>query len=805
MSAKSGRLLWVVAILSAGMSAQARDPLAGKAFDKLRALAGEGRNEEAVVEADALLRVLSRKAGEGTWTLDFQPGMQTAALGQRYVYFAYKPSGRYRPEDQTNRPDLMPKPQHVFAEANRYDWVLAITCVDGQTGKRLWTRHHVPNSHYAVDPRDDTLWVWGDAGRSSLYQIAPLTGDALIERSMPSSQPCHVTPFIRGLRMGNVRFWGFRSPNDSSLIRGAEFDVDTGEYFADVPHPALLSPNRLRVLGCFAPGNYSVRGVMLNVIGPFPGDPIWSALPDPAEGSFPIWIGNDVACLAGGAGGPAFVYRLDGETGKARWRTRLPEGPFIPGTSSDICGGWTAIGEAGRYLLALGGRGTLYFLRPDNGEIAHEVATDMSFLAMPRMVGDRLIIPGSTGLRAVPLEQLLQKPDGTMLQVLSIKARALLSANRKEEALAAAEQAVALYRREPEAWRLMRDVCAGTAHEERALAAEIRLVLETGTKTSDRLQQKYGVLACLKTGPVSTPTVKMGELLLCATTDGALLTVSPSRCEIVEREELDAGVAGLYVQGGSLFVGGNAVPLRTFAGAWPDLEPEDPLIRFQEPQGLPPAFYARCGYDGMPVQIGKKWVRPLHQGRVRIAEDSEVKEFDAELPGIISWQILLTDRGPLGYGSGGVYELDENCRPVRAMISAGTPVPYHSEPRISAIAADRDYLCVLAGDCQQPRLQLWTRDGSRMIREVKPLGNACTCLKPLGDGMLFTGPDLIWIPYDPDRPVWGFRALADPRKKSGCAFFGYPRFFDDRMAVASPSGALFIFSLDAILGTRAPE
>src|SRR5262249_20709946 len=120
----------------------------------------------------------------------------------------------------------------------------------------------------------------------------------------------------------------------------------------------------------------------------------------------PLWLGDDVIALNGTEVGKAELVRLSGTDGSIKWRFPLPRGAYAPGRDQ-LPGNaypprtWSAVGRSGKYLLAIGGEGTLYFLEPDSGKLRARATPSTTYLAFPRRVKDVLIVAGIPGIRAM--------------------------------------------------------------------------------------------------------------------------------------------------------------------------------------------------------------------------------------------------------------------------------------------------------------------------------------------------------------------------------------------------------------------
>src|SRR5207253_1557616 len=90
-----------------------------------------------------------------------------------------------------------------------------------------------------------------------------------------------------------------------------------------------------------------------------------------------------------------------------------------------------------------------------------------------------------------------------------------------------------------------------------------------------------------------------------------------------------------------------------------------------------------------PVRWRGKGYLPLKGGHVRVISSGGAEEHRTPLAGITDWQIHLGPAGPLGYGGGGVFALDDNLCPVRHLVKLEPRAP-EKEPRSPGwLASDR--------------------------------------------------------------------------------------------------------------------
>jgi hypothetical protein len=159
---------------------------------------------------------------------------------------------------------------------------------------------------------------------------------------------------------------------------------------------------------------------------------------------------------------------------------------------------------------------------------------------------------------------------------------------------------------------------------------------------------------------------------------------------------------------------------------------------------------------------------------------------------------------------GGVYLLDRDLLPAKRIIDAGQVQGQSSMAYL--LDGDETSLCALVGPFSAMRLQLWSRDATKQLREValrpglNPYGEPYR-LRCLGEGYLLSAGELVWLPKAAGGRVWRFSVYLDPAAGSSQprfdkdnASFGVPRVGGDRMFVAARGGGLYGFALPAIVG-----
>ncbi|HKB04867.1 MAG TPA: PQQ-binding-like beta-propeller repeat protein, partial [Gemmataceae bacterium] len=116
---------------------------------------------------------------------------------------------------------------------------------------------------------------------------------------------------------------------------------------------------------------------------------------------------------------------------------------------------------------------------------------------------------------------------------------------------------------------------------------------------------------------------------------------------------------------------------------------------------------------------------------------------------------------------------------------------------------------VLVHGGKAPVLQVWTRDGARMLRQQavtssRAVGRGPEHLTAVAGGYLLSAAELAWVPASADGPVWRFgfgdvptRAL--PRLDyANASLFGKPVVKDNLVFAGCRDGGVYVFDLGTI-------
>ncbi|HYH65041.1 MAG TPA: PQQ-binding-like beta-propeller repeat protein [Urbifossiella sp.] len=665
-----------------------------------------------------------------------------------------------------------------------YDFDVLYTGFDAVTGKRLWTRRAPGHNDVTIDDRTDAVYVW----RERLFKLNPTTGATEAETPLPK-RPFRFDALLIDGRLHRPR------PNTSRLEGPTEklpaYDVDRGRAAEFDPVAARLSPDERRVLAVTTGG----FGTWITARPLRAAEPDWKFVHPSPSCNEPFWLDGDVVALVGEPFARAEVIRLDGGTGAVKWRHALPRGAYRP-AGDQLRGGaypersWSAVGMCGGYILAVGGEGSLYFLDPDTGRRAAKATPARKYLNFPRLVDGALVVCGFDGILAIPWNVVLRRsPDEGDRVVL--RARCLHALGRNEAAITAVDDLLKLDPERAEAWAVKADASRAADRPSEEVAARCRHLELTGRDSSPELRERIGLLKRIATGHDLTSDLgTSGDAVYAVTVSGAALAIDVHTLR-AERTELPASSSGLSAT--------TVVKAHMFDSRTQELTPAD-----AGPKGAPAAWNTSTGYDGRPVRWQGKWYRPLDRGGVRVLDGDAVKEFPPRVQGLRSWKLHVSPWGPpVGHGAGGVYELDENLVPVRALI----PAPL--DMNAWRVAGDARTLAVLTHRNAGPHVQVWTRDGSKMLREqlllsANTVGGGDLHLIPLAGGYLYAGSSLAWVPAG-DGPAWRFGfgdtpAAVPKLYYAHACLFGRPVVRDGLLFAGCRDGAVYVFDLATVTG-----
>jgi hypothetical protein len=357
-----------------------------------------------------------------------------------------------------------------------------------------------------------------------------------------------------------------------------------------------------------------------------------------------------------------------------------------------------------------------------------------------------------------------------------------------------------LLERDPEAaegWALRAELARQEGLEAEEVAARCRHLELTGEEVSPELRERWGLVRRIAThNDLTCDLTRLGEVVYAGTRGGWLYGIDARSLEVAVKKEFPAAFAALSGSG----------QLKAY---FADRQSRNVAEHLDESPLLPakPPPESISGYDGPLVRWKGKLYRPLGGGTVRVLDGATVTEHKTSLPRIQQWQIHISPAGPLGYGSGGVYALDERLCPARKLI--GGEGDAGREFHVFFLASDSRTLGLHAWNGKAHVLQVWTRDGSRKLREqeILPPGSVrghTGRLVALNGGYLLAAGEVVWVPASPDGPVWRFGFGERPGTSlpkirfAHTPLFGRPLVRDNLLFVGCRDGAIYVFDVGAL-------
>ena len=764
--------------------------------DDIARLMNEGRYDACLALIEQHQKDLPGDHRVSTWEIDFMGSeVDRALVGSTHFYFTYhtRHSNREAPGlTSTLNPVEPSRASH---------WRHVVVCVDARTGCILWSRPIDGWSRPAVDPATDTLYL---IGTDAVVWLSADGGEPMMR---PLREKEHVIGLLTksgcvvsspaGLRNDWNRDWvHLYATTTRSLMK------------VKLPDLVTLSPDESKRL-VLSTSNY--HGFENNIIcKTLDGKHLWSfQVPGLRSPCTPRFYRGDVIWMSGTTIQKGQVVRLDGDTGKVVWRTVLPNGAYKPGDHQFKSGGyawcnWDALrvlGDGSR-LLAIDGTGRLFFLDGETGAVLRSVRPTEKHLCAPTVVGTSMVFCGFDKARAVPLATLMspadERPDERHLLVL--KARCLAALGRVDEALSALDHVLARDEDCAEAWRVRAEVCGLKGDTFDRLFSLCRYAQVAGLEELPELREAYGLLKLIPLG--SRPSWQMADVggreVYVGTQRGDLWAVWPETLQARVVETRDREIYGLSGDARLSFyapIGGTVADGR--------VRP-NPL----EPTEAPTAWFSRRGSDGSPVFYRGRYFLPLGGGKVRIWDGKELVERAPAVEGIKEWKICVTPSGPLGYGAGGVYALDDDLCPARLVIGP-PPARRKVDPlRVEALRSVGDSLGLVVWTPRGAYLLVYDRAGFALRSELYLGRRFSQRLEPeqfvvLGDGYVLSDRRVTWVSGRKDGHVWRFGPpvgrMETARRGGGWRYFGDPVIRDGKLLVSACDGMIYAFDTAHIL------
>jgi len=760
-------------------------------LEQIDRLLSSGEHERALDEVCRLREALPSSERLTAWELDFRGEVLRVAHGRECLYYLL-----HLPNSHKDAPGRHGALDSVIPNLGRSGWRCLVVCVALETGKIRWSRAVNGLIYLAVDPRNDVLYYY------YLHRVVSLAPDSgkLLKQHDLSDEGRKVQGLLFGSSLAVTQpHYGRTLPNDRICVYDVRAkvvkEVEIGDYW-------FLAPDESRRLR-LADGGWDC----VSIPG---GQKQWSLHAEFQSGSVPLlWNGEHPTFVVGTQWQRSAITSIDLGTGEPRWSTALGWGAYSANQHRLRGGGyqdiWTPLVAMDEYLLALDGSGRLYLLDPTDGRPAATPRLDRNYLAMPFQYGKQLIVPAFDWVRSYSIENLI-RPDSSADVLLQIRqSRCLLALGRQDAAMELMDRLVERARQSSAAWAQRAVVCKALDHtEEEAFSRCCELSL-TGRVSDDYLRERWGLLRMhnLQSKPAWTLKEVEGHVY-AGTLGGDLWRVRTDSLDIDRAARLDREIAKL------------AAKTELQAMLVNSLRPGQPIpgTPAKIDDRIPSQWYTEGGTQriSQPVSYRGRQFRSIQGGGIRILSGIEMTDLPSKLEDIGDWHIHLTPSGPLGLGKG-IFELDEDLRPVRWLIRPTVGGDLPERVRVLFVQSTLSTIGLVVGSSNGAAVQVYSRQGE-LLAEARIGRYASSFVRPtafvsMGGGYLFCDRQLVWVGPDKDRPVWRFgpslARTSTERWAERWRYFGDPLQTNGCLYVAGLDGRLYVFDSARVTGTAGQQ
>ncbi|HEV8291331.1 MAG TPA: hypothetical protein VGP94_05390 [Tepidisphaeraceae bacterium] len=270
----------------------------------------------------------------------------------------------------------------------------------------------------------------------------------------------------------------------------------------------------------------------------------------------------------------------------------------------------------------------------------------------------------------------------------------------------------------------------------------------------------------MKTAQSLVTPVQVNDTVYFAAKNGSFYSIKTDSLELVEQQKLIEPVQRLVRDGTKLKAESLQPTPQTaidFGSPIDSIDPQnmDPSGTATKLNGknLPLKFRQHLTGEKQVVLYQDKFWRPTSGGNIKVLEAGKVTEYTTDVVGIGLWKIALLPQGPLGYDNASVYALDEHLCPTKRLINVDPDVGRWSQSRINSfLASNEKTLCFVSAYNNKARMMIWSPHGSKKFREVPVTYNETATtegnrLALLGDGYLFCGSEITWLPIAGGAPL----------------------------------------------------
>lgn len=771
--------------------------------------------EPATAQAPATMPAFS------TWRFDLRNAATGQAWIQRDTVFLYiENANRTKTNPLPATPGLEPL---TYPNPESYSEGPALAAINAKTGELRWVRACPGNWSFVADPDGTDLWAMA----ATLIRVDALTGKSVETITLPP-QLANGTAWqnINGIRIHGRLSWGANRYSQEVRDPVHAYDVESKSVVDARPNAVIISDkvHIVEISPDFSPDRAGTHIIRRPFGG---GNPIWEFVAL-GESHTPLQLfDSDVLALLGHAQSAASLLRLNSDNGLPRWITRLPAGVCEPGHFILRHVGnnrvWRPFGPLDdNHLYAVDAQGVIHIVDPQTGQIIGRSAMAEAYVCAPRLIDGNLIVVGNDAVISIPFDLVLTDAVPPELAFREAQARALLAEGKLAEAAAMAAETAWRFPDRKESHQLMADVAYAGNDEGAGTIADCRYLEITGERTTPRLRNR-ALLGRIPTGPLWTPIAPVGLLLFAPSTNGVCTVIDLDSLQVVEERQMRTGAAITAIVDGELRKWGDDRAYEVLAQVTappPESQRRDPLYDSPFPgkrapgEKAPPAEWTRPA-DGVSkaTTINGRMLRSVAGGGIRELIGNQVSERPAVLRGVGGWSLQTTSSGDVyGAGETGLYSLDENFRPKSFIVDLRLDItnPRHSTIDVVDSTPNTIGMLVTHHTKRTFALEVRSKDGKTLLRSEPTLRPRFSVkdepvrLFKLGDGYFYAGGELLWVPEDPARPVWRFRA-AEPvftRQEPHDFTFGIPRIAGDTLFAPNMHGGVYAFSIRELTGSR---
>jgi outer membrane protein assembly factor BamB len=533
------------------------------------------------------------------------------------------------------------------------------------------------------------------------------------------------------------------------------------------------------------------------------------------------------------------VVCFKGKDGTILWETHLPAEP-AQAPSPYHHPYWPALGLYDDYLMVLDHDDQLHFLDVKDGKSVTSFALTSPLspdgrrngydhvVAMPWIEGKNLIVASARGITAYPLGHVFSSREAPELLYRSCKVKLLLHQGRIDDAAAEVAEMQALRAPSPITLEAVANLCQVRNDTEGEVIARLRLMRRKGLSKDERLQELVGLRNYVYCGPNPTPPLLVGDKIFVGSSDGYLRAYSTPDLSSMDKLDVKTGITSQlplfdnvivfptdnrHVCGVSqklqlLFDWSASNPLSLYLTLNGKLICSSLYLGFSdvgvldlEKQGFGPMVRINCVANTPVIYKGRLYYPNVGGGSTSY-DGASTQTHPARME-VDQYRVNPSGDYPVAYGTGGVYEVDEEVRPIKLLVAS---------PRaVFAAAVNNGVIAAFSQGTKSSDpwlLEAWKESGEKLpltyaTQRYNPQLAYAPILIRFEKGFLFIGREIVYVEHSREKAVWrfwpgGFQGEVYPE-------FREPVVHGDYVYITHKSGDLYVFSKSKILQTDSPE